>query len=89
MSLVQSPASRVESGTATPDPDDIDISELSQHHYTPASQARVPSPFAFDANTTSAMPQFPQAQGDPSQDPMMAMLQQMMGTVAGGMPGTP
>jgi hypothetical protein len=87
VSLVQPSASRAECGTATPDPEDSDISQLSQHHYTPASQARVPSPFAFDGNATSAILQFPQAQGDPSQDPMMAMLQQMMGTVAGGMPG--
>jgi hypothetical protein len=87
VSLAQPSASRAASGTATPDPDEIDISQLSEHHYTPASQARVPSPFAFDGNATGAIPQFPQAQGDPSQDPMMAMLQQMMGAGAGGMPG--
>ncbi|XPS94805.1 hypothetical protein M3J09_004107 [Ascochyta lentis] len=80
------PASRALSGTATPDPDEVDIS---QHHYTPASQPRLPSPFAFDANATAAFPQPPLGQGDPSQDPMMSMLQQMMGAGAGGMPGMP
>ncbi|KAF2622593.1 hypothetical protein BU25DRAFT_206531 [Macroventuria anomochaeta] len=78
------PTPRALSGTATPDPDEVDIS---QHHYTPASQPRVPSPFAFDSNATGAFPQFPPGQGDSSQDPMMAMLQQMMGAGAGGMPG--
>ncbi|KAF1924669.1 uncharacterized protein M421DRAFT_273993 [Didymella exigua CBS 183.55] len=78
------PTPRALSGTATPDPDEIDIS---QHHYTPASQPRLPSPFAFDGNATGAFPPSPSGQGDPSQDPMMAMLQQMMGSGAGGMPG--
>ncbi|KAJ4335562.1 hypothetical protein N0V95_008876 [Ascochyta clinopodiicola] len=82
--LQPAPASRAWSGTATPDPDEVDIS---QHHYTPASQPRLPSPFAFDVNPTAAFPQPPPGQGDPSQDPMMAMLQQMMGAGAGGMPG--
>lgn len=68
------------SGTATPDPDEIDIS---QHHYAPASQPRVPSPFAFEGSPSSLFG--PGQGGDPSQDPMMAMLQQMMG--GGGMPG--
>lgn len=58
VSLVQPSASRAECGTATPDPEDSDISQLSQHHYTPASQARVPSPFAFNGNATSAILQF-------------------------------
>lgn len=74
------------SGTATPDPDEEDIS---QHHYTPVSQPRLPSPFAFDASATPAFPPLPPGQGDASQDPMMAMLQQMMGAGAGGMPGMP
>lgn len=79
-------ASRPLSGAATPDPE---ASDISQHHYAPASQPRLPSPFAFDPNTnaTNAFPQFPQPQGDQSQDPMMAMLQQMMGSGAGGIPG--
>lgn len=72
------------SGTATPDPDEVDIS---QHHYTPASQPRLPSPFAFEEN--QAGPFGPGQASDPSQDPMMAMLQQMMGAGAGGMPGMP
>ncbi|KAF1836866.1 hypothetical protein BDW02DRAFT_596035 [Decorospora gaudefroyi] len=72
------------SGTATPDPDEVDIS---QHHYAPASQPRLPSPFAFDGN--QAGPFGPGPASDPSQDPMMAMLQQMMGAGAGGMPGMP
>ncbi|KAF2036161.1 hypothetical protein EK21DRAFT_52537 [Setomelanomma holmii] len=72
------------SGTATPDPDEIDIS---QHHYLPASQPRLPSPFAFEGNQAGF---FPPGQGpDAAQDPMMAMLQQMMGGAAGGMPGAP
>lgn len=71
------------SGTATPDPEEIDIS---QHHFTPASQPRLPSPFAFEGNQSGPVPQ---GQGpDASQDPMMAMLQQMMGG-AGGIPGMP
>lgn len=69
------------SGTATPDPEDSDIS---QHHYQPASQPRLPSPFAFDGNQPG--PFGPGMAPDGSQDPMMAMLQQMMG---GGMPGMP
>ncbi|KAL1647893.1 hypothetical protein SLS61_007161 [Didymella pomorum] len=81
---VPAPTPRALSGTATPDPDEIDIS---QHHYAPASQPRLPSPFAFDGNATDAFPQFPPGQGDPSQDPMMTMLQQMMGSGAGGFPG--
>jgi hypothetical protein len=68
------------SGTATPDPDEIDIS---QHHYQPAAQPRLPSPFAFDGNQPSMFP--PGQAPDASQDPMMAMMQQMLG--AGGMPG--
>jgi hypothetical protein len=68
------------SGTATPDPDEIDIS---QHHYQPASQPRLPSPFAFDANQSAAFPP------DGAQDPMMAMLQQMMAGGGGGLPGMP
>ncbi|KAF1978236.1 hypothetical protein BU23DRAFT_451157 [Bimuria novae-zelandiae CBS 107.79] len=70
------------SGAATPDPDEIDIS---QHHYGPISQQpRLPSPFAFDGNST---PQAGAGQG-PEQDPMM-LLQQLMGGAAGGMPGLP
>lgn len=70
------------SGTATPDPEEIDIS---QHHYQPVSQPRLPSPFAFEGNQSGM---FPAGQApDASQDPMMAMLQQMMGGGAGGMPG--
>ncbi|KAH8710079.1 hypothetical protein GQ44DRAFT_440910 [Phaeosphaeriaceae sp. PMI808] len=71
----------VASGATTPDPDEIDIS---QHHYQLASHPRLPSPFVFDGNP-SAAPPLEQAP-DASQDPMMAMLQQMMG---GGMPGMP
>ncbi|KAF2016972.1 hypothetical protein BU24DRAFT_332506, partial [Aaosphaeria arxii CBS 175.79] len=72
------------SGTATPDPDVIDISS---HHYTPASQPRLPSPFAFDGNSPRPARFDPAGTDgqDPSQDPMFAMLQQMM---AGG-PGGP
>jgi hypothetical protein len=66
------------SGTATPDPDEIDIS---QHHLTPASQPRLPSPFAFQGNQSRPGPA-----PDAWQDPMTAMLQQMMS--GGGMPGT-
>ncbi|KAF1944245.1 hypothetical protein EJ02DRAFT_420572 [Clathrospora elynae] len=72
------------SGTATPDPDEVDIS---QHHYAPASQPRFPSPFAFEGN--QAGPFSPGQASDAPQDPMMAMLQQMMGGEAGGMPGMP
>ncbi|CAN9436373.1 unnamed protein product [Alternaria sp. RS040] len=72
------------SGTATPDPDEVDIS---QHHYAPASQPRLPSPFAFEGNQSG--PFGPGPGSDASQDPMMAMLQQMMGAGAGGMPGMP
>ncbi|KAL5398788.1 hypothetical protein PMIN06_008419 [Paraphaeosphaeria minitans] len=72
------------SGTATPDPDEMDISE---HHYTPAAQARLPSPFAIDDGTP---PQFGAGQGPPGQDDTMAMLLQMMaGGGPGGMPGAP
>ncbi|KAF2749003.1 hypothetical protein M011DRAFT_524965 [Sporormia fimetaria CBS 119925] len=67
-------------GTATPDPEEIDISA---HHYTPASQPRLPSPFAYNAPPFSEAGPTP----DPSQDPMMAMLQQMMGPGAGSIPG--
>lgn len=70
------------SGTATPDPDEIDIS---QHHYQPASQPRLPSPFAFDGSQPG--PFGPGMAPDGNEDPMMAMLQQMMG--GGGMPGMP
>ncbi|CAN9366858.1 unnamed protein product [Alternaria alternata] len=70
------------SGTATPDPDEVDIS---QHHYAPASQPRLPSPFAFEGNQSG--PFGPGPGSDASQDPMMAMLQQMMGAGADGMPG--
>ncbi|EMD69319.1 hypothetical protein COCSADRAFT_32061 [Bipolaris sorokiniana ND90Pr] len=72
------------SGTATPDPDEVDIS---QHHYPPVSRPRLPSPFAPEANQTD--PFGPGQASDPAQDPMMAMLQQMMGAGAGGMPGMP
>ncbi|EOA90776.1 uncharacterized protein SETTUDRAFT_36286 [Exserohilum turcica Et28A] len=76
------------SRTATPDPDEMDIS---QHHYVPASHPRLPSPLAFDPNRASPFgpPPASDAPQDPSQDPMMAMLQQMMGASAGGMPGMP
>jgi hypothetical protein len=73
------------SGTATPDPDEIDIS---QHHFQPAAQPRLPSPFAFEGAQPGFFPPGAQ-QPDDSQDPMMAMLQQMMGAGAGGMPGMP
>ncbi|KAF2470646.1 uncharacterized protein BDR25DRAFT_261738 [Lindgomyces ingoldianus] len=72
-------------GTSTPDPDEIDIS---QHHYTPAAQPQLPSPFAFNGTDTPPFPQ-PGPDADMSQDPMMAMLQQMMGGGAGGIPGMP
>ena len=70
------------SGTATPDPDEIDISD---HHYATAAQPRQPSPFAFNGSQPAAFG--PGQAPDPSQDPMMAMLQQMMGGAAGSMPG--
>lgn len=73
------------SGTATPDPDEVDIS---QHHYTPASQPRLPSPFAFEGNAAAPFAAG-QGSGPPQDDPMMAMLQQMMGGGPGGMPGMP
>ncbi|CAO2650848.1 Nn.00g091450.m01.CDS01 [Neocucurbitaria sp. VM-36] len=72
------------SGTATPDPDEIDIS---QHHYTPASQPRLPSPFAFDGNPAGAFA--PGQAPDAAQDPMMAMMQQMLGGGAGAFPAMP
>lgn len=71
-------------GTATPDPEEVDIS---QHHYAPTSQPRLPSPFAFDGH--SARPFAPGQAPDASQDPIMALMQQMMGGGAGGMPGGP
>jgi hypothetical protein len=72
----------VPTGTATADPEEIDIS---QHHYSPATQPRLPSPFAFEGDAMPSFPSAGQGQGtDPAQDPMMQMLQQMMG---GGMPG--
>lgn len=71
------------SGTANPDPDEIDISE---HHYTPATLSRLPSPFAFD----DGAPPPSAGQGPPGSDDMMAILQQMMGGGGpGGMPGAP
>jgi hypothetical protein len=73
-----------QSGVATPDPEEINIAEL---HYQPGSQPRLPSPFAFEGNQ-SGFPMPGQAP-DASQDPMMAMLQQMMGGAGGGMPGMP
>ncbi|KAF2689755.1 hypothetical protein K458DRAFT_292124 [Lentithecium fluviatile CBS 122367] len=72
------------SGKETPDPDEVDIS---QHHYTPASQPRLPSPFSFDGDVTPPA-FFPEQAQDPAADPIMAMMQQMMGG-AGGMPGGP
>ncbi|KAF1962951.1 hypothetical protein CC80DRAFT_499254 [Byssothecium circinans] len=69
------------SGTATPDPEEVDIS---QHHYNPSPQPRLPSPFAFDGN--NAPPAFGAGQTSEGQDPMMALMQQMLG---GGMPGQP
>ncbi|KAF2107296.1 hypothetical protein BDV96DRAFT_589521 [Lophiotrema nucula] len=72
------------SGTATPDPDEIDIS---QHLYTPASQPRLPSPFDFNGTSTPPFPQ-PRSQGqDAAQDPIQAMMQQMLGGQGGGFPG--
>lgn len=62
------------------DPDEVDIS---QHYYTPQNQAKVPpsrsqqpSPFAFNGTDT---PPLPQQGGDLNQDPMLAMMQQMLG----------
>ncbi|KAF2005176.1 hypothetical protein P154DRAFT_424990 [Amniculicola lignicola CBS 123094] len=76
-----SPSARPSSnapGTATPDPEESDISG---HHYMPAVQPRLPSPFAFDGTGT---PPFPAGgQGADGQDPMMAMLHQMMGGAGG------
>ncbi|KAF2185179.1 hypothetical protein K469DRAFT_163892 [Zopfia rhizophila CBS 207.26] len=83
------PAATPPARTETPDPDEIDIS---QHHYTPATQPRLPpsqpNPFAFNGTST---PPFPHSasRADPSQDPMMMMLQQMIGGSGGGMPGGP
>ncbi|KAF2800498.1 hypothetical protein K505DRAFT_412907 [Melanomma pulvis-pyrius CBS 109.77] len=72
--------------SSTADPDEIDIS---QHHYTPSSgQPRLPSPFAFNGSGAPLPFPAPGTEPDPSQDPMMAILQQMMGN-AGGMPGQP
>lgn len=71
------------SGTATPDPAEIDIAE---HHYATTGQPRLPSPFAY--NGGGPPPQFGAGQGPPGQDDMMALLQQMMGGEGpGGMPG--
>jgi hypothetical protein len=73
----------IASGTATPDPEEIDIS---QHHYNPPSQPRMPSPFAFGGNSTSSFG--PGQPPNDAQDPMMALMQQMMsGGMSGGMPG--
>ncbi|KAH7117044.1 hypothetical protein B0J11DRAFT_108087 [Dendryphion nanum] len=75
-------------GTATPDPEEIDIS---QHHYMPASQPRLPSPFAFDSSSPATFPGQGAGMGqhvDPSQDPMFGLLQQMMqGQGQSGQPG--
>lgn len=71
------------SGTATPDPAEVDISD---HHYEPALQPRLPSPFAFDGRPA---PQPGAGQPSDSQDPMLQMLQQMMGGAPGAMPGLP
>ncbi|ORY18837.1 hypothetical protein BCR34DRAFT_621320 [Clohesyomyces aquaticus] len=75
-------------GTSTPDPDEIDISE---HHYAPTTQPRLPSPFAFNGTETPPFgfppPGGPGTDGQP--DPMIAMMQQMLGGGAGGMPGMP
>lgn len=81
---VPSQVTSAASGTATPDPDEIDIS---QHYYQHVSQPSLPSPFAFDGNQGGKFP--PGQAPDASQDPMMAMLQQMMGTGVGGLPGMP
>jgi len=59
--------------TTTQDPDEVDISS---HNYAPAALPRRPSPFAFDGVASDAL-----------QDPLMAMLQQMMGD--GSVPGMP
>jgi len=72
------------SGTATPDPDESDIS---QHHYDPASQPRLPSPFAFNANQPGLLA--PESQPSQPQDPMLAMLQQMMGASGSDFTGAP
>ncbi|CAI6257590.1 unnamed protein product [Periconia digitata] len=72
-----------QSGTATPDPEEIDIS---QHHYTPASQPRRPSPFSFDSDSA---PSFGPGQPPGMDQDMMAMMQQIMGASGGGMPGAP
>ncbi|KAL6710700.1 hypothetical protein ACN47E_007757 [Coniothyrium glycines] len=78
------PSQLTRAATATPDPDEVDIS---QHHFTPSSQPRLPSPFAFDGSPSA--PFGPGPVPDVAQDPMMAMLQQMMGAAGGGMPGMP
>ncbi|PVI05933.1 hypothetical protein DM02DRAFT_639019 [Periconia macrospinosa] len=70
------------SGIATPDPEEIDISK---HHYTPSSQPRGPSPFAFNGNTTSEVGPGQPPQSD--QD-MMAMMAQIMGGGTGAIPGS-
>ncbi|KIW06293.1 uncharacterized protein PV09_02761 [Verruconis gallopava] len=54
-------------GTATPDPDIVDISE---HHYQPRTTNRSPGPRFESGPQAQQMP--------PADDPMMAMLQQMM-----------
>jgi len=66
--------------------------DISQHYYAPQSQAKAPlsrsqqpSPLAFNGTDT---PPFPAQQGgDFNQDPMLAMMQQMLG--AGGDPNNP
>ncbi len=73
-------------GTATPDPDEIDIS---LPHYANASQPRLPPAFAPVGNPPGPFNPGPNQPPDPSQDPIMAMLQQMMGGDANGLPGMP
>lgn len=63
-------------GTETPDPEEIDIS---QHHYVPSSQPRLPSPFSVDSGRSPLpLPGQPTQNVDPSQDPMFNILQQML-----------
>ncbi|KAF2808935.1 uncharacterized protein BDZ99DRAFT_533159 [Mytilinidion resinicola] len=84
------PPSRPQPASVHDDPAEVDIS---QHYYTPQTQPRLPpsrsnqpNPFAFNG---TEVPPFPPPGGNPNDDPMMAMLQQMMGGAGDGDPNSP